>query len=81
VSGGDIVALVTGLAALVSAVAGVMLAVRAARSKERAAAKEERDQLTQMLEEERHLRVTAELDRHALRVRLAENGIDPDDGG
>ena len=77
-SGGNIVALVTGLAALVSAVAGVMLAVRAARSKERAASKAELDELTKMLEEERHQRIAAELDRHELKLRLAEHGIDPD---
>jgi hypothetical protein len=77
-SDGDIIAIVTGVAALISAVAGVILAVRAARSKERAAAADEVGQLTAMLETERHDRIAAELDRHQLRLRLAENGIDPD---
>jgi hypothetical protein len=78
VNAGDIVAIVTGLAALVSAVAGVMLAVRAARSKERAAHSEELESVTTLLETERKERIAAELDRHQLRLRLAENGIDPD---
>jgi hypothetical protein len=75
---GDIIAIVTGVAALISAIAGVILAVRAARSKERSAAAGEVGQLTTLLEAERHDRIAAELDRHELRLKLAENGIDPD---
>jgi hypothetical protein len=74
----NIVAIVTGCAALISAIAGVILAIRAARSKERKAAKDEIDSLTQMLNDERHARIVSELDRHELKIKLAEHGIDPD---
>lgn len=72
------VVIITGLAAIISAVAGVTLAIHAARNKERKAAKEEIDTLSSQLSEERDLRVKAELDRHNLRITLAQHGIDPD---
>ena len=72
------VAIITGLAALISAVVGVTLAIHAARNKERKASKEEIDTLSSQLVTERDLRVRAELDRHNLRIILAQHGIDPD---
>jgi hypothetical protein len=74
----DLIAIVTGCAALISAIAGIFLAIRAARSKERRASADEIDSLTAMLESERHQRIAAELDRHNLRIKLAQHGISED---
>ena len=79
-SGADVVAIIALCGGVVSAIGGVVLAVRAARSKERQANRDEIDQLTEMLTTERHERIAAELDLHHAKLRLAEHGIDPDDG-
>ena len=75
----DAVAIIAAVGGVVSTIAGVTLAVRAARSKERKANKEEVTQLSTMLNEEREARIAAELERHKLKLMLAEHGIDPDD--
>jgi len=78
--GADAVAVIAAIGGVVSTIAGVTLAVRAARSKERKANKEEVTQLSTMLNEEREARIAAELERHKLKLMLAEHGIDPDAG-
>jgi hypothetical protein len=75
----DIIAIIAGGISIVSLVAGVYLAIHAARSQERKAYHEEIEQLRGMLEAERNTRITLELERHTLKLKLAERGIDPDD--
>jgi len=75
----DAVAIIAAVGGVVSTIAGVTLAVSAARSKERKANKEEVEQLSGMLNDEREERIAAELERHRLKLKLAEHGIDPDD--
>ena len=77
-SGADLLAIIALAGGVVSAIGGVVLAVRAARSKERQANKAEIEQLSTMLTDERDQRIAAELERHKLKLKLAENGIDPD---
>jgi len=72
-----LVAVVTGIGGLITAVGGVLLAIRAARDKERRAAKREIDELSAMLTDERHARLTAERLVYTLSLLLAKHGIDP----
>lgn len=68
---------ITGLGALISAVAGVVLVVRQVRGKDRRAADEEIRELSAMLDEARHEVVECRRREYALRVWLAERGLEP----
>jgi hypothetical protein len=76
----DVIAIIAGGISVVSLVAGVWLALHAARSKERQAYHGEIEQLRIMLEDERNIRIALELERHRLKLKMAELGIDPDNG-
>ena len=73
-----LVAILTGLGGIITAIGGILLAIRAARDKERRAAKKEIDELSTMLTDERHQRITAERRNYDLSIKLAQHGIDPE---
>ena len=81
---GEILAIITGIGAVVSVITGIRRALSTARKDsaikaERDAYKEELDVLSDLLDTERNERIAAELERHKLRLKLAEEGIDPDE--
>jgi hypothetical protein len=73
----DLIALLTGIAGIITAIGGVLLAIKSVRNKERKAAKEEFDNISQMLSDERRLRIEAERHNYDLALLLAEHGIKP----
>lgn len=72
----ELAAIFTALAAIITAAGGIMLAIRSVRDKERKASTGEVNSLSIMLSQEREARIACERQVYALRLKLAQHGID-----